>query len=51
MFVPLVLSVSVSLRIENNNAYILKRYLEFEELHDTLKRNLPVSRIVFLFLV
>ena len=29
-------------RIENNNAYILKRYSEFEELHDTLKRNLPV---------
>ena len=28
--------------------YILKRYSEFEELHDTQKRNLPVSPYFFL---
>ena len=29
--------------------HILKRYSAFEELHDTLKRSLPVSRYFFFF--
>ena len=49
--VPLVLLLS-DLTDKGTTMHILKRYSAFEELHDTLKRSLPVSRYYFsLFLV
>ena len=50
MLVLLVLLVS-DLQIlgeQGTTMHILKRYSAFEELHDTLKRSLPVSRYFFI---